>query len=201
MTRGIVSELGYDEIVSAALELFEERGLDAVSMRSLAARLGVSPIPLYSRVGNKEALLDAMADQVLAGVAPVREDGEPWQAYTARWARALRDRLVTTRDIGRLLGTRRTPYLAAAESLVDALTSAGFTRATAGEACQLVMWATIGFSIVEPGSVTPSSRRQSNLAELELRSMEQRDADRLFELHIRYLVSGLEEDVESSRTA
>ena len=38
-------------------------GAIAVSMRRVAARLGVSPIPLYSRVGNKDALLDAVNAQ------------------------------------------------------------------------------------------------------------------------------------------
>ena len=45
-------ELDADEIVTAAVAIFEESGLDAVSMRSVSARLGVSPVPLYSRVGN-----------------------------------------------------------------------------------------------------------------------------------------------------
>jgi TetR/AcrR family tetracycline transcriptional repressor len=39
-------------------------------MRSVSARLGVSPVPLYSRVGNKDVLLDAVADRLLADLAP-----------------------------------------------------------------------------------------------------------------------------------
>ena len=56
--------------MTAAVEIFEESGLDAVSMRSVSARLGVSPVPLYSRIGNKEALVDAIADRLLANLAP-----------------------------------------------------------------------------------------------------------------------------------
>ena len=58
MTKQPDLDLEADEIVTAAVEIFQESGLDAVSMRSVAARLGVSPMPLYSRVGNKDALLD-----------------------------------------------------------------------------------------------------------------------------------------------
>ena len=46
-------ELHADEIVDAAVEIFQDGGLDAVSMRSVSARLGVSPVPLYSRVDGR----------------------------------------------------------------------------------------------------------------------------------------------------
>ena len=61
-------------------------------MRSVSARLGVSPVPLYSRIGNKDALLDAIAERLLADLAPPPDDGEPWDEYALRWARELRVR-------------------------------------------------------------------------------------------------------------
>ena len=70
MTRAPDFELDAGQIVTAAVEIFEESGLDAVSMRSVAARLGVSPVPLYSRIGNKEALVEAIADRMLGDLAP-----------------------------------------------------------------------------------------------------------------------------------
>ena len=63
-------ELHADEIVDAAVEIFHEGGLDAVSMRSVSTRLGVSPVPLYSRIGNRDALVEAIADRLLADLAP-----------------------------------------------------------------------------------------------------------------------------------
>ena len=66
MTRAGDFELDADEIVAAAIVILQERGLDAVSMRNVADRLGVSPMPLYTRVGNKAALIDAVADHLLA---------------------------------------------------------------------------------------------------------------------------------------
>jgi AcrR family transcriptional regulator len=53
------------EIVEAALALADERGLDAVSMRTVAERVGVTPMALYPHVGGKAALLDAMLDWML----------------------------------------------------------------------------------------------------------------------------------------
>ena len=81
MAKPVDFALDADEIVAAAVDIFEEQGLDAVSMRSVSARLGVSPVPLYSRVGNKEALIEAIADHLLTDLAPPVEDGETWSAY------------------------------------------------------------------------------------------------------------------------
>ena len=80
MNRPADFDLDADEIVSAAVEIFRESGLDAVSMRSVATRLGVSPVPLYSRIGNKDALVDAIADHLFANVTPPRVDDESWDS-------------------------------------------------------------------------------------------------------------------------
>ena len=60
-------------------------------MRSVATRLGCHPRPLYSRVINKDALVDAIADHLLADLAPPHAEGEPW-SDAARWAKAPRNR-------------------------------------------------------------------------------------------------------------
>jgi DNA replication and repair protein RecF len=81
MTTSGEFELDADEIVAAAIAVLHERGLDAVSMRNVADRLGVSPMPLYTRVGNKAALLDAVAarrkeelDRGISLVGPHRDE-------------------------------------------------------------------------------------------------------------------------------
>ena len=74
-------DLTSDEIVRGAIEIFRTEGLSAVSMRTVAARLGVSPVPVYRRVGNKEALLDAMADHLLIDVVPAFDPAQDWRDY------------------------------------------------------------------------------------------------------------------------
>jgi AcrR family transcriptional regulator len=54
------------EILDAALELADDKGLDAVSMRALAERTGVTPMALYPHVGSKGALLDGMLGRVIS---------------------------------------------------------------------------------------------------------------------------------------
>jgi AcrR family transcriptional regulator len=60
------------EILDAALELADDKGLEAVSMRALAERTGVTPMALYPHVGSKAALLDGMLGRA---VGQMVEDG------------------------------------------------------------------------------------------------------------------------------
>ena len=144
-------DLDADEIVTAAVEIFHESGLDAVSMRSVSTRLGVSPVPLYSRIGNKDALFDAIADRLLADLAPPIRDDEPWDDYAARWAQELRTRLRQARDSRLILSPGREAYVEASRPLVEAMRRDGFAGDAAVQACRLLMWATVGFGAVESG--------------------------------------------------
>ena len=60
--RGPRPRLTVDEIVDTAIGLADEAGLEAVSMRTLAERLGVSTMTLYTYVPGKAELLDLMLD-------------------------------------------------------------------------------------------------------------------------------------------
>jgi AcrR family transcriptional regulator len=79
------------EILLAALAIADEDGLSAVSMRSVAERVGVSAMALYPHVGSKEALLDGLVDVLLAELpsALVGQPDDPWTKLTAL-AHALR---------------------------------------------------------------------------------------------------------------
>ncbi|HEY1644416.1 MAG TPA: TetR/AcrR family transcriptional regulator [Streptosporangiaceae bacterium] len=59
-----------DAILDAAVAIADERGLDAVSMRSVAERVGVTPMALYPHVGSKAALLDGMIGRLLGEMWP-----------------------------------------------------------------------------------------------------------------------------------
>jgi AcrR family transcriptional regulator len=69
-----------DDVVDAAVELADADGLDALTMRSLARRLGISAMALYTYVPGKEELLDLMVDRIYAAMprAPWRAE-QPWR--------------------------------------------------------------------------------------------------------------------------
>lgn len=81
--------LDLERIVDAATAIADESGLDAASMRAVAERLGVTPMALYKHLDDRAALVDAMLDRVLAGVAS--------PAPTASWDDAVRSRIMAVR--------------------------------------------------------------------------------------------------------
>jgi AcrR family transcriptional regulator len=79
-----------EAILDAALDLADERGLDAVSMRAVAQRVGVTAMALYPYIGNKEALLDGLVDRLLASLLPVDGGTGDWRDRLRRSGRAVR---------------------------------------------------------------------------------------------------------------
>jgi AcrR family transcriptional regulator len=61
-------ELNREKVLDAALELASEEGLDGLSMRKLAKKLGVEAMSLYNHVTNKTDILDGIADRVYANI-------------------------------------------------------------------------------------------------------------------------------------
>jgi TetR/AcrR family tetracycline transcriptional repressor len=185
-------ELDADEIVAAAIVILRERGLDAVSMRNVADRLGVSPMPLYTRVGNKAALIDAVADHLLTDLAPAAAADERWPEYAGRWCRELRHRLKLTPDSRLYLGAAREAYVEASRPLIAAMRDGGLSADAAVQACRLLMWATVGFVAMEQGSgVHDADARRGRLSGSNPAGVTAEEADELFDLHVRLITSGL----------
>ncbi|GII96687.1 TetR/AcrR family transcriptional regulator [Sinosporangium siamense] len=83
--------LNTQRIVRAAIEVAAAEGLEAVSMRRVAERLGFTTMSLYRHVPGKAELIDLMRDEVMGEAAP--GDGGPgretgWRGEIASWARA-----------------------------------------------------------------------------------------------------------------
>ncbi|TJY66400.1 TetR/AcrR family transcriptional regulator [Arthrobacter sp. CAU 1506] len=71
--------LNRERVLSAAVVLADEAGVDSLSMRKLAQELGVVPMALYKHVANKEELLDGMVD-VIVGEIDTRPAGSGWRS-------------------------------------------------------------------------------------------------------------------------
>jgi AcrR family transcriptional regulator len=194
-------DLDADEIVDAALVILREHGLDAVSMRTVSAALGVSPVPVYRRVGNKDELLAAMAQRLLADVAPRRRAREDWRAYARRWTNALLVALDSTRDLRRLVGMTREPFVAASRPLVDVLRDAGFPTDEAVQATRLLVWTTVGHVMVGEGRTDGGGRRAARTRRPggDPAPLSRREADALFRIHVDYVLDGIERAHEGAR--
>ncbi|PXY33073.1 TetR family transcriptional regulator [Prauserella sp. PE36] len=82
-TRGPAPAYSRDQIADAAIEIADEEGLAAVTMRKVAARLGTGAMSLYRYVANKEALVELMADRIFGR--------EEWPEPSGDWKRDLGD--------------------------------------------------------------------------------------------------------------
>jgi AcrR family transcriptional regulator len=80
-------------VLEAAVALADESGIEAVTMRSLARKLGVEAMALYNHVANKEALLDGMVEIVW------NEINDATSAMSGEWKSALRRRILASREI------------------------------------------------------------------------------------------------------
>ncbi|RGA05605.1 TetR family transcriptional regulator [Microbispora triticiradicis] len=119
-------------IVSTALRLLDEVGLEKLTLRRLAAELGVQAPALYWHFRSKQELLDEMADAIAVQEAPSLRplaEGEPWEEWLAEWFRGRRRVFRSHRDTVRLTaGTHPgAETLRTAETILESLVRAGFT--------------------------------------------------------------------------
>ncbi|WP_214411155.1 TetR/AcrR family transcriptional regulator [Sphaerisporangium fuscum] len=86
--RGPAQALSLERIVSAAIDIADEEGLQALSMARLAERLGCGTMSLYRHVANKDELQTFMLDAV-PSLPPGIDCAEGWRAGLSLWATAL----------------------------------------------------------------------------------------------------------------
>lgn len=79
-----------NRIITAAMELIEAEGPQALSMTRLATELGCGLMPLYSRVPSTSALLDGIAATIMSGMDAGPPAGPSWADQVRAQARATR---------------------------------------------------------------------------------------------------------------
>jgi AcrR family transcriptional regulator len=140
--------LSRDRIVAEAVALADEEGLDGVSMRRLAQRLSVDPMSLYNHVGDKDDLLDAMADAVVAEIVPPARTGD-WPTDLRATILAARARLLrhpwAVAVISRP-GEPRPATLTYMDGIMDILRSGGVSLDLTHHALHVLGSRVMGFS-------------------------------------------------------
>ncbi|MGC3995031.1 MAG: TetR/AcrR family transcriptional regulator C-terminal domain-containing protein [Propionicimonas sp.] len=151
MAKGISREL----IVQTALDLLDEQGIDGVTARALAHRLGVKAPALYWHMSSKQEILDEMGTEISRRVARALADeslGASWSEGLAAYARVLRREYLAHRDGARTFsGTKLTDpdVLRAQEPWLEHLVASGISLEHGIAAAQLVTAFVVGFVIEE----------------------------------------------------
>jgi AcrR family transcriptional regulator len=122
--------LTLDGIVAAAIDVLDEGGVEALSMRQVAQRLGTGAGSLYAHVSSKEQLLELVYDELIGRVQLLEPDPAIWREQATEMLTELYIVLRSHRDAA-LAGLGRIPTspnaLVGAEALVAVLRAGGLT--------------------------------------------------------------------------
>jgi AcrR family transcriptional regulator len=165
--RPAKAPLGEDVVVDAALAILKSDGLEAVTMRRVAAALDTGPASLYVYVSGREGLLQAMLDRVIATVELEAADPSRWRAQLHSLLARVRQALVAHPGIAAM--TLADPptteaVLHLTENLLGILLAGGLDPQDAAWACDiLVLLATAAAredDVRRPRGASDDDRRQ-----------------------------------------
>lgn len=139
-----------EQVLAAALELIDEGGVEALTMRRLGQALERNPMTIYRHAADKDALLDGVVEQVMAGLvipAGSGSDGNPgWEEVLRATAHAFRSialthpkvvPLLVVRSVSGPLARRPLGTLRPFEQLLELFIGAGFDQHGALHATRL----------------------------------------------------------------
>jgi AcrR family transcriptional regulator len=99
--RPAKAALTRDQIVQAALRIVKTEGIEAVSMRRIAAEFETGPSSLYAHVANKDELLQLMFDEMCGTITVPEPDPARWQEQVKELARAGYQAMLDHNDLAR----------------------------------------------------------------------------------------------------
>jgi AcrR family transcriptional regulator len=208
MSVGNVAKgISRERIVKVALDLLDEEGIEGVTARALAQRLGVRAPALYWHVASKQEILDEMATEIrrqMVSALAAAPEPDGWREGLALFARVVRAEYLKHRDGARTFsGTRLTDpdVLRAQQSWMERWMQAGLALEQAAAAVQLVNAFAVGFVIGEQAQDTSERYLLTDsdpalAAEVPLVAEAGRyllrDPDERFEQYLDMLLTGLE---------
>ncbi len=138
-----------DRVLRAAVRVADKGGIEALSMRKLAAALGVEAMSLYNHVANKEEVLDGIVD-IVVGEIDVPAPGADWKAAMRRRATSAHEVLLRHPWASMLIVSRVNvgpAMLRYVDATLGCLREAGFSHAMADHAWNAIDSHVYGFTI------------------------------------------------------
>jgi AcrR family transcriptional regulator len=168
-TRGRPAKapLSEDVVVDAALAVLKSDGLEAVTMRRVAAALDTGAASLYVYVAGREGLLQAMLDRVTATIELEAPDPSRWHAQVHSLLQRMHQAMVDHPGIAAITladSPTTEPVLRLTENLLGILLAGGLDPQNAAWACDifvlLVMGAAREDDVRRPHGRTDDDRQQ-----------------------------------------
>lgn len=159
--RGRPPRLSRPAIFGAALRLLDAEGTGALTMRRLGAEMGVEAMSLYRHISSKDALMDGIAEALMAEQEIVTED-QDWTQAARRFSSQIRMVAQAHPAAFELVGLRALNTVEAIrpiEALLAALRAGGFPPDRAVGAFRLLSGYSRGFALTEIAGFTLASGR------------------------------------------
>jgi AcrR family transcriptional regulator len=142
-------------VADRGLALADAEGLDGLTIRRLAADLGVTPMALYWHFRSKEELLDGLADQIWAEIDTDVDTSAGWVDQLRALLSSLVQVLRRHPSAAELLiaGEKRNSEAAlqASEAALAVLHRGGFTAEQASAITRNALWTALALAMSEPG--------------------------------------------------
>ncbi len=151
-----------ERVVKAALALVDRGGIEALSMRTVASKLGVEAMSLYRHVSGKEDLLLGIADLVLSEIE-VPPPGTPWREAMRRRALSAREAFLrhpSSAIVVESCATMTPSRLRYSDAIMGLLIADGFDVTLAYRAFLLLDSYVYGFTMQELSWPHPASPGQ-----------------------------------------
>ncbi len=148
------THLSRDRIVENAIAVADAEGLDAVTIRRLAQEHQVTGMALYRHFQDKEGLLDAIAEKLLADVTLPEINSQPWYEQMTELLSQFLAALRPHPDLAALVLTRillSEPGLTLAERVLVLLDDAGFPTELAAEIASYALSSLVALVTTKPG--------------------------------------------------
>ena len=156
-----------DRVLDGAVELADLIGIDAFTIRKLAAALDVRPMTIYHHVANKDSILDGMVDRIFAEI-----DLPPTDLH---WKAAIRHRTMSARQVladhrwaAPLMESRTTPGSATLthhDAVIGCFRQGGLTVQMTAHAYALIESFLYGFAMQEANLPATGGDEMADLAE------------------------------------
>ena len=204
-----MAKIKREDVIEEALELLKVGGLDAITTRRLAQRLGVESASLYWHVKDKATLLGEMASTIIARYHTIKtpHDTEQWERWFIDHAYSFRDALLAYPD-GAMLHAGSIPTINDLVQLApktEYLVRAGFSEREAQMAMLTMSQFTLGSVMEEQTRIkrrllksTPMEKvnefqRDENMDQLtsDVMNTIENEAENAFEFGIQLIVKGL----------
>jgi TetR/AcrR family tetracycline transcriptional repressor len=186
------SDLSRPAIVERALTVMDLDGPDAVTIRRLAQEFGVTPMALYWHVANKDELLEAMGDALLADVVPPPATG-PWHVQLRGVVEALVRELSKHPAAADLVFPRMLvtePSLRLTEFTLALLEDAGFPQRQAADLARMGLQTAMMLVTQLPGAESQAAAEERDRLQAEKRAYVQSLPTDLYP-HVRAAASDL----------